>query len=567
MAGTRPFWVLSYLGAFVAGVGQAHAAELGLAAGNDIVWIYQTRIDPPDAFKRLYFAFMSLDRKELRFHPLNQADTGGEVFRAAVRGRFLHAFFRDGTHIRWEPEIRRLAGPQTAFWELKLPDAYVPQALAGDASADVLYAVVPGRIAEALDNAAQAEARQDETPRAASQPAAATRPGLQIGPAPDPPPSTSAFPTTRPVLSKYCLVRYERGVWRRDREIAGFFDDQSACLLAVDQATCDLYFARTAPTEGVWHARTERESWSAPEPLPAARWNDLLACARGDDKSFVLTRGDDGALALLSREPDGWRTQRRIELPAEGATAERRNFSAALSAHTISAAWTDPAGRIRAALWDASGEPRAAPHEVIALRPMPVSERLQSLREYAPFVVLGLALIYVFSRRRQSVLYPAALQAGQRLCGHGRRLAAFCLDAVVVAPLALPILYGWTKHFDADRDIVESVQIAMSEHFVELFWRWLAALGGFVLYSSIFEMLRGGTPGKLLLGCRVVSEQGQRCSVRAILLRNVFRVVELFPGLDFAPLLLLVFLTRNRQRLGDLVARSVVVELQPKSDG
>lgn len=64
-------------------------------------------------------------------------------------------------------------------------------------------------------------------------------------------------------------------------------------------------------------------------------------------------------------------------------------------------------------------------------------------------------------------------------------------------------------------------------------------------------------------GCRVTSEDGGPCSLGAIIVRNVLRCVEFFPRFGFVPMLILVFLTRNRQRLGDLVARSVVVEHRP----
>ncbi|MHC4090405.1 MAG: RDD family protein, partial [Planctomycetota bacterium] len=89
---------------------------------------------------------------------------------------------------------------------------------------------------------------------------------------------------------------------------------------------------------------------------------------------------------------------------------------------------------------------------------------------------------------------------------------------------------------------------------------WLVAASVFVTYLTMFEAAMGATPGKRLNGCHVVDERGQPCRFRAILLRNVVRFVELFPAFQLMPAILLIILTRNRQRLGDLVARTLVVE-------
>jgi uncharacterized RDD family membrane protein YckC len=43
-------------------------------------------------------------------------------------------------------------------------------------------------------------------------------------------------------------------------------------------------------------------------------------------------------------------------------------------------------------------------------------------------------------------------------------------------------------------------------------------------------------------------------------------MIELEPFLQIWPFLLIVFFTHNRQRLGDLLAHTVVVEPQPRSE-
>lgn len=83
---------------------------------------------------------------------------------------------------------------------------------------------------------------------------------------------------------------------------------------------------------------------------------------------------------------------------------------------------------------------------------------------------------------------------------------------------------------------------------------------GFLLcfaYFVILEALYGATVGKFLTGLRVVDEKGRPISWGQSAIRNAFRAI------DGLPLYLIGFITmcvtKNRQRLGDLVAGCVVV--------
>lgn len=102
---------------------------------------------------------------------------------------------------------------------------------------------------------------------------------------------------------------------------------------------------------------------------------------------------------------------------------------------------------------------------------------------------------------------------------------------------------------------------------------WVAAaliLVGFFLYYgyfAAFEALWGGqTPGKRLVGLRVISVTGQPITAFDALLRNLLRIVDQMPGI-YAVGVLSIFFTSRNQRLGDLVAGTVVVQEQGLSQG
>jgi len=95
----------------------------------------------------------------------------------------------------------------------------------------------------------------------------------------------------------------------------------------------------------------------------------------------------------------------------------------------------------------------------------------------------------------------------------------------------------------------------------KLFFLWMGTL---IIYGTLAETFFGCTPGKALRRLRVRNVEGGRASFWQILVRNLLRVLDFFPlalgGINFWGLIAIVcaYLTRNRQRLGDLLGRTVV---------
>ena len=87
----------------------------------------------------------------------------------------------------------------------------------------------------------------------------------------------------------------------------------------------------------------------------------------------------------------------------------------------------------------------------------------------------------------------------------------------------------------------------------------------FLAYFVLLEALNGGrTLGKQLLGIRVVMETGHPVTPTAAVVRGLFRLLDCyFPLLPFLPGLGMIFLHRRNQRLGDLVAGTIVVRDSP----
>ncbi len=78
-------------------------------------------------------------------------------------------------------------------------------------------------------------------------------------------------------------------------------------------------------------------------------------------------------------------------------------------------------------------------------------------------------------------------------------------------------------------------------------------------YGVYFEMRwNGQTPGKKFVKIRVVQQNGAPIDARAACIRNLLAVADFLPAFQMLGALL-ILLTANRQRLGDLAAGTIVV--------
>jgi uncharacterized RDD family membrane protein YckC len=87
----------------------------------------------------------------------------------------------------------------------------------------------------------------------------------------------------------------------------------------------------------------------------------------------------------------------------------------------------------------------------------------------------------------------------------------------------------------------------------------IPALAIYLLYHPLLEVLtRGRTPGMRRAGVRLVTRSGGTPGTGALLIRNVFRLVDMLPALYLLGLICCL-LTRERVRIGDLAAGTLLV--------
>lgn len=90
----------------------------------------------------------------------------------------------------------------------------------------------------------------------------------------------------------------------------------------------------------------------------------------------------------------------------------------------------------------------------------------------------------------------------------------------------------------------------------------LATVAG-LLYHVLLEGRLGRTAGKAVVGIAVVDEDGSHCTYRAAAVRTALRFVDWLP-VAYLVGALSIRLTERRQRVGDVVASTVVVRTRDR---
>jgi uncharacterized RDD family membrane protein YckC len=174
---------------------------------------------------------------------------------------------------------------------------------------------------------------------------------------------------------------------------------------------------------------------------------------------------------------------------------------------------------------------------------------------------------------RRNFVTPEGVDLRLELGSAGARAAAFLIDAVMIVMIVILATIALGLLLSAGDRKLEIIGVL-----------WLVGL--FVLRNGWFMMFelggRGATPGKRLLGLRVIARDGAPLTGGAVIARNAMREIEIFLPLSFlgyqaaenaADAFLVIFalswtgiflffplFNRDRLRIGDLVGGTWVVQ-------
>ncbi len=98
-------------------------------------------------------------------------------------------------------------------------------------------------------------------------------------------------------------------------------------------------------------------------------------------------------------------------------------------------------------------------------------------------------------------------------------------------------------------------------------WGWFSGMFGimgvmwllWLVYFTYFEGSSGQTIGKRFTNIRVVKDDGTRCDFVSAFIRNLLRIVDHLPTLYILGIILIAA-TDKRQRLGDMLGKTIVIK-------
>jgi uncharacterized RDD family membrane protein YckC len=161
---------------------------------------------------------------------------------------------------------------------------------------------------------------------------------------------------------------------------------------------------------------------------------------------------------------------------------------------------------------------------------------------------MGLAMAQVEPAR---MVTPEAVALEFRTANLGSRILAFLIDMVVVVAGILAGAFAVALLGEAS-DVVVPDWVALTIVLVLIPGWWL---GYFIAFETLW---RGRTLGKAALGLRVVTKEGAPVRFRHAAIRALLGLVDWFVLSGFFAVVFILF-TRDNQRLGDLVAGTLVL--------
>jgi uncharacterized RDD family membrane protein YckC len=512
--------------------------EVRLAANERMLWLAVVSESESRLFTRTAGGDFDLG------YPIK----GRIAFMAAAQREPL-IFFDDGQSYCYSAESRRLRPARN------LPADQQPVDVVGNR--DVIYAIIPSSAARELSPTGSegAEPTSQQLFDPGDAPLSLAVYDGHTWSAVAPLPALVRPPTSVRLRPQLCLVQ-----------------DKLLLFAPAEQSGSILCFYHDA----------EKNQWSARGTMGGTRLTGFWALIFDNRPTLVtVSPGPSGgeridALRLLDDAAEAtatdWRAPEDLQLSElpPGTTVARYERAVGFNQHVglLTIAGNGNAYLRFARIASAPAEQTRAVAGLLAEPALAV--RMHGLLQMLTFILLLVVLTGLFVFRRGSMLKVVELPPGCALAFNLQRLFGWLIDFVPFALAAAAMLdVSWSEGLKSlTKWAISPAEENLPKQQV-LLW-WALTVSGHTTYTLVMELLTRRTVGKVLARVYLMSESGARPTIWQVLTRNLTRLIELSMPTLLWIVAVLILLSRNHQRMGDIFARTIAIRLtsvQPRSAG
>lgn len=544
----------------------APATRPHVTGTDETIWVFAPRT-MAGAKLPIIRTFFGDKQQPIVFSSPTLPDRYGELAAAAATGPITSGPDAARVILLYADGTTEQLGFQNSRGLPRWPGSELPSLWAGDALKPDVYAVGMGDVIllpttrRAGDSIVPSERTEHKI---ASRPSTARSGDARTTSAPQARAALtkSSPPTTHPA-SGLVLLRLAAGDWQYVARLPEPAQHAARRWLSARDQRVHLFW-RATPGGEIFCSTFWSGSWSRPKTLPDSE-KIVEAWTSADRIGPVLVAaeavkdGDGAAVRVYWRKDETWHASERLRAD----DAELRVDPAAIDA-------TVARSRLVIVRQVADGDVEIGESALDGDRTVKwsppiatgISGRVTPRPEWWAWVetiAIMFVLLVIFLSRQEMLAMPAPLPTHLEHAPPLRRIIANVID---LAPIAIATVPLWIAPLSDAALILPRLDSRLGEAVIteRLAPPWYLVVLGNAAWCLLWEWRLGTTPGKHLMGCRVVNRTGARPTIQQIVVRNCVRVAELgilLVGVSSAFLLLAV--SRNRQRIGDLLAETLVV--------
>jgi len=516
-------------------LGAAELGKLWIAGNEQTVWIAQQRWEDSQRTIRLYYG----DRDSLGiFTSPTLPDRIGDAIGLAVDDTDATLIFSDHTTV-----ILTFHGASTGP---RWPGDQSPIAWCGDAARPDIYALGEGASIELPIRTTSQTAR---------------RAGKRAAP--------SSRPTTRPA-GGLTLMRLHYGSWQIAGVVPRAARNAARFWMSARDGRVHLFW-RTAPDRTIECATFADGGWSDSISIPETdRASDAWAAADASGPVLAIAAPKEGiaqqaSLRVAWRASESWHISGPLADDAGPVTIDPTRTAVSVARGKLAIV------RLNAANDAELGQSSLDGDRTITWLPTTLLNEGPALNLRSPnlgwieTLTLMVVMTAIIWTKQETLTRPVSLPQTLMIAPPIRRMVALIIDL-----LPAVLLSGWLWVGPIKEALLLWPRVIDDPRLSQSLWAsrvlpaWYFVAVVYAIYCGIWEWFSCTTPGKHFLGCRVVAAGGVRPDWARIVSRNCLRIPELgLPLAGMFSVFLMAVMSRNHQRIGDVVAGTYVVSPAP----